>query len=267
MPRKSDSPRAVSLFFTSRRRPDLAPGVDPGGSGPAWGKLVLAALVLTGLALVWRLTPLAEIMAAGNVAEWARDFGGRWWAPLVIIAAPTAACIIMFPRPLITLAAVLAFGGGLGFAYAMAGVLVAALATYFAGRRLRRDRVRGLPQGKLNRLSEALRHRGLPAVIAVRLVPLAPFAVVGVVAGAIRIKLWHYALGTLLGNLPGVLAATVFGHQIATALEDPAKIDWWVVGGVVAALAFGAIAVWRWVGSLYPAAAPHRLAEPARVAP
>src|SRR5262245_53974660 len=183
-----------------------------------------------------------------------RNFGGRWWAPLIVIAAPTAACIIMFPRPLITLAAVLAFGGWLGFAYAMAGILVAALATYFAGGLLRPDRVRGFPQGKLNRLSEALRHRGLLAITAVRLVPLAPFAVVGLVAGAIRIRLWHYALGTCLGNLPGVLAATVFGQQIATALEDPAKIDWWVVGGVIAALLSGTIAAWKWVG-LDPAGA------------
>src|SRR5262245_16152 len=255
------------IFSASRHRPDFAPGVASGGSGPAWGKLVLAALVLAGLALVWRFTPLAEVVAAGNVAEWARDFGGRWWAPLVVIAAPTAACIVMFPRPLITLAAVLAFGGWLGFAYAMAGILVAALATYFAGGLLRPDRVRGFPQGKLNRLSEALRHRGLLAITAVRLVPLAPFAVVGLVAGALRIRLSHYALGTVLGNLPGVLAATVFGHQIATALQDPAKIDWWVVGGVIAALAFGTIVVWRWV-SLYPAGAPDRLGpDPVRVAP
>ena len=221
-----------------------------GASGPAWGRLVLAALVFAGLALAWRFTPLAEIVAAGNVADWARDFGGRWWAPLIVIAAPTAACIIMFPRPLITLAAVLAFGGWLGFVYAMAGILVAALATYLAGRLLRRDPVRRLSRRKLNRLSEALRHRGLLAITAVRLVPVAPFAVVGLVAGAIRIRLWHYALGTFLGNLPGVLAATIFGRQIAAALEDPAKIDWWVVGGLIAALLFGTIALWKWVGNL-----------------
>jgi len=237
----------------------FAPGIDSSRSGLAWGKVILVALVLAGLALAWRFTPLAEIVTAGNVTDWAREFGGRWWAPLIVIAAPTVACIIMFPRPLITLAAVLAFGAWLGFVYAMAGILAAALATYFAGRLLRRDTVRRLAGRKLNRLSEAMRQRGLLAMTAVRLVPIAPFAVVGLVAGAIRIKLWHYALGTFLGNLPGVLAATVFADQIALALEDTAKINWWVVGGVIAALLLGTIGVRRWLGGLAPGGAGHRV--------
>jgi uncharacterized membrane protein YdjX (TVP38/TMEM64 family) len=91
---------------------------------------------------------------------------------------------------------------------------------------------------------------------AVRLVPLAPFAVVGLVAGAIRIKVWHYTLGTFLGNLPGVLAATVFADQIAAALEDHSKINWWVVGGVIAALLFGTIAVRKWLGNVHQGVGP-----------
>ena len=49
----------------------------------------------------------------------------------------------MFPRPLITLAAVVAFGPWLGFLYALIGILVAAAVAYYAGR-LRRDTVRRL---------------------------------------------------------------------------------------------------------------------------
>ena len=109
----------------------------------------------------------------------------------------------------------------------MTGIMVAALVTFFAGRLLRRDTVR-LAGRKLDRLSAVLRQRGLLAMTAVRLVPLAPFPVVGLVAGAIRVKLWHYTLGTFLGNLPGVLAATVFADQIAATLDDSARI---LVGG------------------------------------
>jgi phospholipase D1/2 len=36
----------------------------------------------------------------------------------------------------------------------------------------------------------------------------------------VRIKLWHYTLGTFLGMLPGVLATSIFGTQITAALED-----------------------------------------------
>jgi hypothetical protein len=126
--------------------------------------------------------------------------------------------------------------------------VVAALATFVAGRLVRRDTVRRLAGRKLDRLSTVLRQRGLLAMTAVRLGPLAPFPVVGLVAGAIRVKLWHYALGTFLGNLPGVLAATVFAAEIAAALEDPSRINWWVIGGVVAVLVVGTAAVRRWLG-------------------
>jgi hypothetical protein len=33
--------------------------------------------------------------------------------------------------------------------------------------------------------------------------------------------------------LPGTLTTTVFGDQFATALEDPSKINCWIVGGVI----------------------------------
>jgi phospholipase D1/2 len=228
----------------------FAPSASSGGaSGPAWGKFALAAIVLVGLALAWRFTPLGDVVTAANVTAWAREFGDRWWAPLAVVAAPTLASLIMFPRPLITLAAVLVFGAWLGFVYAMTGIMVAGLVTFFAGRLVRRDTVRRLAGRKLDRLSAGLRQRGLLAMTAVRLVPLAPFPVVGLVAGAIRVKLWHYTLGTFLGNLPGVLAATVFADQIAAALDDSARINWWVVGAVIAVLVAGTVAVRRWLGN------------------
>ena len=227
----------------------FAPSASSDRPGPAWGSFALAAIVLVGLALAWRFTPLADVVTATNVTAWAREVGDRWWAPLAIVAAPTLASLIMFPRALITLAAVLVFGVWLGFVYAMTGIMVAALVTFFAGRLVRRDTVRRLAGRKLDRLSLALRERGLLAMTAVRLVPLAPFPVVGLVAGAIRVKLWHYTLGTFLGNLPGVLAATVFADQIAAALDDSARINWWVVGAAIAVLVAGTVAVRRWLGS------------------
>jgi phospholipase D1/2 len=187
--------------------------------------------------------------------------GAVWWAPLALMAAYTPACFVMFPRPLITLFAVIAFGPGLGLAYSLLGILGAALSTYFVGRTLPRDTVRKLAGDKLNEMTEVLRRRGLLAIFAVRIVPVAPFAIEGMVAGAVGIKLWHYALGTVLGMLPGTLTTTVFGEQIKTALEDPSRINYWLVAGV--ALLFVGV-IWivrRWFLK------EHRLAEAARGRP
>ena len=81
-------------------------------------------------------------------------------------------------------------------------------------------------------MSEVLRRRGLLAVFALRIVPVAPFFIEGMAAGAVRIKLWHYVVGTIMGMAPGTLTTTVFGDQLATALEDPTRINYWLVVGV-----------------------------------
>jgi phosphatidylserine/phosphatidylglycerophosphate/cardiolipin synthase-like enzyme/uncharacterized membrane protein YdjX (TVP38/TMEM64 family) len=213
---------------------------------PLWGTVVAVALLVGVLSAAWRYTPLAALVTPANVIDWVDSFARAWWAPLVIVAAYSPACIVMFPRPLITLAAVVAFGPLLGFAYATIGVLASALAGYVAGRYIDRDKLRRISGRNLNRLTRALRQRGLVAVTAVRLVPLAPFVVESLVAGAIRIKAWEFALGTFLGMLPGLLAATVFGDQIESALRS-GQFNWWIVAGIVVFFVALTLVVRKWL--------------------
>src|SRR6185369_13488002 len=122
-------------------------------------------------------------------ARWAEELGQRWWAFPALLLAYTPAALVVFPLALLTVAAVLALGPWLGLACAIGGNLLSALLTYLAGRMFRRDMVRAIAGTRLNRLSRALRKRGLLAVTAIRLVPVAPFTVENVVAGAIHIRL------------------------------------------------------------------------------
>jgi uncharacterized membrane protein YdjX (TVP38/TMEM64 family) len=151
----------------------------------------------------------------------------------------------MFPRPLITLAGVIAFGAWLGFFYALGGIVFSAIVTYYVGKRMRRDTVRRLAGPGLDRMVDVLKKHGLLAMSLLRLVPLAPFAVEGIVAGAVRLKLWHLAVGTAVGMLPGTLAATIFGDQLETALSG-GHINWWIVAGCAALLGAGILFVKRW---------------------
>jgi uncharacterized membrane protein YdjX (TVP38/TMEM64 family) len=153
----------------------------------------------------------------------------------------------MFPRPLITLFAVVAFGPWLGFVYSLTGILISALFTYWIGTRMDRSTVRKLAGPKLSRILDVLRRRGVVALTALRLVPLAPFTVEGIVAGAIRVPLRDFTIGTAIGMLPGTLAATVFGDQLQIALHDPSKVNLWIVGGVIVALTTATLLVRRWL--------------------
>jgi phospholipase D1/2 len=227
---------------------------------PAWGKLLLFAAAIVALAAAWRYTPLAEVASADTVIGWAKDFGATWWAPILVMLAYTPACFVMFPRPLITLASVIAFGPWLGFAYSISGIVFAAVVTYFVGKRMRRDTVRRLAGPKVERMVDVLRKHGLLAMSLLRLVPIAPFFVVGIVAGAVRLKLWHLAVGTAIGMLPGTLAATIFGDQLENALSG-GDINWWLVGACAALLGGGAFLVKRWFAKM-----AHRMDREAKAA-
>jgi phosphatidylserine/phosphatidylglycerophosphate/cardiolipin synthase-like enzyme/uncharacterized membrane protein YdjX (TVP38/TMEM64 family) len=213
---------------------------------PSWGKLAGIALAIVALMALWQFTPLKGIATAEAAIQWAKAFGAQPWAPFALMAAYTPACLVMFPRPLITLAAVIAFGPALGFLYSLTGICLSSIVTWTMGKHMRRDTVRRLAGPKLDRMIEVLKKHGLLAMTLLRLVPLAPFAVESIVAGAIRMKLWHVVAGTAVGLLPGTLTTTVFGDAIETAVSGAGEVNWWIVGGAAALLGAGAWAVKRW---------------------
>src|SRR3954463_9304150 len=239
----ADPERPVSL---DKLIEQFAPNMTPPKSGFRWSWALMLMVVVIGLLLAWRFTPLAELATPDNIMSWAHDFAGRWWAPFLVVLAYTPACFVMFPRPLITLFAVVAFGTKIGVIYAFTGVMLSAEVTYVAGRLFDRGTVRRVAGEKLNRVSEVLRRRGLLAVTALRLLPAGPFAVVGLVAGAIRVKLWHYTLGTAIGLVPGTLATVMIGDQLEAGIRDPSTINYWPVVGAVVLLAAGAFAGRKW---------------------
>jgi phospholipase D1/2 len=196
--------------------------------------LIVAAAV--GLALLWKYTPLADFITRENALRVAQAFQDHWWAPAAVILAYTPASFVMFPRWLITMTAVIAFGPYEGFVYGSAGMVLAALVTYFPGRLVANETVRRLAGPRMQRIANVVKRRGLLAVSIVRLVPVAPFPVVNLVLGALRVRLRHFVFGTMIGMLPGMLAATVLSDQLAAALEDPTSINWWLVTAALAML-------------------------------
>jgi phospholipase D1/2 len=236
-----EEPIALETLLSERHAEEVVTSEKP-----AWGKLVAILGTLVALAALWRFTPLREVATAEAAIAWAKAFGEQPWAPFALMAAYTPACLVLFPRPLITLAAVIAFGPWLGFAYSLTGICASAAVTWYMGGRMRRDTVRRLAGPKLDRMIEVLKKHGLLAMTLLRLVPIAPFAIESIVAGAIRMKLWHVVLGTAIGLLPGTLTTTLFGDAIESAVTGSGRVNWWLVGGAIALLASGAWAVKRW---------------------
>jgi uncharacterized membrane protein YdjX (TVP38/TMEM64 family) len=205
---------------------------------PAWGKIALGALALVGLAALWRFTPLAEFLTADRVNGWAQVVRETPWSPIVVVLAYTPAALVLFPRQLLTLLIVLAFGPWLGIAYSVTGIFIAAMVTYTIGRALPRRKVREIGGDAAEALGRGARRHGVLAVVAFNLLPVPPFAVQNMIAGAVRIKVWEYALGSVLSLVPGIGATAVFGAQLGNMMQEEAgEVSWWAIVAAAAGLA------------------------------
>lgn len=232
----------------------------PARRRPAWGKLAAIAGALLAVALAWKFTPLADYLTRENAVAWARAARENRWAPIAVILAYTPAAMLMFPRPFLTLLTIVAFGRWLGFAYSAAGIMLAAMATYYAGRRMRRRTVLRFAGEGFEDAAAVLRQHGIAAVFASNQIPVPPFFLQGIIAGAIRIPAWQYAAGSALGMAPGLVAAFFFAGELRAGLEDPATINWWIVAA--AATGFIAFGWWvrRWFSRRMGGATPARTA-------
>jgi phosphatidylserine/phosphatidylglycerophosphate/cardiolipin synthase-like enzyme/uncharacterized membrane protein YdjX (TVP38/TMEM64 family) len=147
-----------------------------------------------------------------------RDMAGGGW---VFLGLAALALVLGMPAtPVIVLAGLL-FGAWTGFGVAYGALLVAALTGFLLGQRLGEEALRRLAGKRLDRISRRLARRGILAIFSLRLIPIAPFTVVNLVAGASRIRLPDFLVGSLLGLLPGTIALTVFSDRLLHALLEP----------------------------------------------
>lgn len=186
-----------------------------------WLILGIALLLVAAAVLLWRYTPLAEVANPERVAEWMERVRTSAWAPLIVIAAFIIGGFVMFPLTLLITATAIVFSPWMAISLSLAGSIANALALYAVGHRLMRNTVTHAFGVYVEKLRRALDHSGIIAVATVRMVPVAPFTLVNLAAGAIDVRVRDYTLGTLLGLLPGTIALTAFGHQVRAIIENP----------------------------------------------
>ena len=173
------------------------------------------AVALFGLALAWSYTSLNDYANAGRLSTLLSAYSQSFWGPLLTVAAFVVGGLIVFPVLVLIAATAAALGPWLGFATAMTGVLLSALLLFAIGRFLGRERLQRLLGRRAARIQERVVGKGILAVVVIRMIPIAPFSLVNVAAGASTLPLRDFMVGTLLGMMPGILAMAVLGAQIA----------------------------------------------------
>ncbi|QQX88211.1 VTT domain-containing protein [Cupriavidus necator] len=210
-----DSDQVLAEFVSHEARPRVLGRV---------GMMVALALLLAGLAFAWRHTPLREWADFRALLSVVEQLDEMPLAPLAMMGVYLAGAVTMLPVTLLILVTVVIFGPLYGAALALCGTVLSTGAGYLAGRLLGRNAVRRFGGRRLNRVSHQLGKHGVVAMVVLRLVPIAPFALVNLVIGASRISLRDCLLGTALGMLPGIVVAACLVNRVAAAARDPGLV-------------------------------------------
>jgi phospholipase D1/2 len=198
-----------------------------------WLRIGSVALLLIIAALIWRYSPLDQLTSPAALGHWMRRAQLGALTPLAVLGAYVIGGLVAFPVTLLIAATAVMFGPYAGLAYAVTGSLASAAVTYGAGSKLGRRTLRDLIGRKLNRAAKNLSRRGVLAMAAVRIVPIAPYTVVNLVAGAMGVPFRDYLLGTLIGMLPGIVLVTALGDRLREVWQNPTPTSIAVLIGAV----------------------------------
>lgn len=197
-----------------------------------------ALLLLVTLAGLWQWLAMHDVLTVERVRQWvagAPQWRGSPWAFAAVSAIYVAALLVMFPLSILVAVTGLVFGPLWGFVYATLGTLCSSMVSYAVGRRLGREALLDYGGRHLNGLSRYLSGRGVRAMVIVNLLPLAPFTLTNMMAGAFHLRFRDYMIGSTLGIVPGLAGVTLLGSQLG-ALASASGYDeiLWALGGLAA---------------------------------
>jgi phospholipase D1/2 len=203
-------------------------------------------LCMLGLSAVWRWTPLGEWINPRTITGVADELRGNPATPFIMMAIYAFGSLAMAPITLMIVGTAFIFGPLMGLGYSLLGCILAAAFTYGIGRLLGRDTVRRLGGSRLNRLSKRLSRHGVITSAVVHLLPIAPFTLINMVAGASHILFRDFLFGTFLGMIPGIVAITVFEHSLEVAIREPGAGSFAILAllAILIIIAVGVIRRW-----------------------
>jgi phosphatidylserine/phosphatidylglycerophosphate/cardiolipin synthase-like enzyme/uncharacterized membrane protein YdjX (TVP38/TMEM64 family) len=249
---KEGAPSTIEQF-ADPERPILPPavfgnlfGANTSSALPTrWGRFLAIAFVVLAFVALWRYTPLADLANPKELIGWLRGFGSDSFMPFVIILAYLIGGMIAFPVTVLIAVTGMMFEPLTAITLALGGSLLSAVATFQLGCLIGGRPLRGFLGPKVSRLNRILANRGILSVMAMRMLPVAPFTLVNFAAGAIRVRLADFLLGTVLGMFPGILILTLMGYQFVQSLTDPDPIHILFLGLGIAAMFSLGLAIQR----------------------
>jgi len=191
------------------------------GSNRQLIKLSACLIFLLLLGAAWRWTPLSEYATPERLSFFFSQFDRSPAGAGAILLIVVIANLLMVPLSVLTVVCALLLGPWLGFFCAMAGALFSALLAFLIGQSLGGELIERFSGSTVHTLSKKLSERGVMTVAILRMLPVAPYTIVNLVAGVSHLRLGTFMLGSALGLVPVLAALTAFSGTLLQLINNP----------------------------------------------
>jgi len=211
----------------------------------SWRKYLKYALwLVAGLLAAYALKQAwGSVIDKESLDQFFSVLRGSVWLIPSLLSIFFVAGLIAVPINLLLVASTLALGPWVTFLCGFVGSLLSAFAGFGAGHFGGKPILEKLFEQKINDLSQKIGNRGVFSVALIRVVPIAPFVVINLVAGISQLKFRIFATGSVVGMLPGMLGVVLVTYQAKNAVTDPSWQTWALLAGLVIVLIGGAYAI------------------------
>jgi uncharacterized membrane protein YdjX (TVP38/TMEM64 family) len=200
---------------------------------PALRLAVVPVFVIVALLIAWKLGYF-ELDKRRQLVETVGRMRGLPGAELVYVVAFAIVITIVLPAWIASLVGGAMFGVWKGAVLAWIGALLGTIITHLLARHVARAPMRKL-FGEHRLLRRLREHDDVMELLRLRIMPVAPFAVLDYVAGVAGVSLRRLLLATMLGVIPSVIAYTYVGAELIRGLvsrSEASHTALWIAGGV-----------------------------------
>lgn len=182
----------------------------------ALSTLAAAALLGGGIYWLWgKYFGQEDALAFGQaVAE-------SPWSPLIAVAIFAIGGSSGIPLNFMLVTTTLVLGSRFAITYGVTGALLSSAIGFYVGDCFGKPLIRKFGSKRVDAVSRKLGERSFRSVAFIRLIPVAPFFIVNMVAGASHLKFKEYAIGTVLGMTPGMCAVVLLANRVEAAARQP----------------------------------------------
>ncbi len=218
-------------------------GDDDGGGEAEPRPHVALFATLAGIALLAVLIVAIEPLRSGigdaiggNTDQLREDLRGLGFGGVVItFMLALAHVFIWYPAEILDTAAGYVYGFWPGLVLVMAGWLANALIAYWIGLHAARPLLyRFISRERFDRLEQMAEAGGAALLLGIRLVPVIPFSLFSIAAGAARADLFTFIWTTLVGYLPLTAIFVYLGSRLETL--SPTDPVLWIGAAVLIGL-------------------------------